>query len=114
MVVVAAGEWRFLDVVGAEMLVGVLAQAIVTSLGYVGPRPLHLEPAAAVSLAEAWGAGRAVVWNAGVALTSRTASQGQPPRRSGRRPARSDGRFVLLAIAARVFVVPGRPPARAG
>ena len=105
VVVVAAGEWRFLDIVGAAMLVGVLAQAIVTSLGYVGPRLLHLEPAAAVPLAEAWGAERAAVWNAGVALIVADGIAG-PAAASIWSTAGSVGwALVLLAIAARVFVV---------
>ena len=105
VVVVAAGEWRFLDPVGAAILVGVLAQAIVTSLGYVAPRLLHLDPAAAVPLTEAWGAGRAVVWNAGVLLivASGVAGPGAAPIWS---TAVSVGwTLVLLAVAARVFVI---------
>ena len=103
--VVATGEWRFLDAVGAAMLVGVLAQAIFTTLGYVAPRLLHLDPAAAVPLAEAWGAGRAAVWNAGVALIAAGGIAG-PASAPGWSTVGSVGwALVLLAIATRVLLV---------
>lgn len=100
---VAADAWRLLEPVGAAMLVGVLAQAILTSLGYVAPRLLHLDPVAAVPLTEVWGAGRAVVWNAGVGLIVVSGIAGHA---SGWSTVGSVGwGLVLAAIAARVFVI---------
>ena len=114
VVIVAAGEWRFLDAVGAAMLVGVLAQAIVTTLGYVAPRLLHLDPAAAVPLAEAWGAGRALLWNAGVVLIVASAVAG-PAAAAGWSTVNAAGwALVLLAIAARVLLVARAPRSLAG
>jgi hypothetical protein len=104
-VVVAAGAWRFLDALGAAILVGVLAQAIVTSLGYVAPRLLHLDPAAAVPMAEARGAERAALWNVGVVLIVADAVAG-PVAATAWSTAGSIGwALVLLAIAARVLLV---------
>ncbi|HEX6580859.1 MAG TPA: hypothetical protein VF195_08305 [Actinomycetota bacterium] len=105
VLVVAAGGWRLLEPVGAAMLLGVLGQAIVVSLGYVAPRLLRLDPATAYTRTEAWAAARALAWNAGVALivASGVAGSAAAP---GFSTAGSVGWvLVLLAAAARALVV---------
>jgi nitrite reductase (NO-forming) len=68
VVVVAIGAWRLLEPVGAALFLGVLAQTIVATLGYVGPMLLGGDQARVVERAQRWALGRALAWNLGVAL----------------------------------------------
>jgi nitrite reductase (NO-forming) len=70
VLVVATASWRSLDALGAALLVGVLAQAIAASLGYLAPqlRPRGDERDAVRGRVETLALGRAVAWNAGVLL----------------------------------------------
>jgi len=76
--IVATGTWRWLEPLGAAMLLGVLAQAITASLGYLAPQLRPLGPArdAVRERAEARILERAFVWNAGVALVVAAAVAG--------------------------------------
>lgn len=78
VVVVATGTWRWLEPLGAAMLLGVLAQAITASLGYLAPQLRPLGPArdAVRERAEARILERAIAWNAGVALVVAAAVAG--------------------------------------
>jgi nitrite reductase (NO-forming) len=70
VLVVATASWRWLDALGAALLVGVLAQAIAAALGYLAPqlRPLGAERDAVRRRSETFAFARAVGWNAGVVL----------------------------------------------
>jgi hypothetical protein len=105
VLVVATGAWRFLEPVGAAMLLGVLAQAITVSLGFVAPRLLHLDPATAYARTEAWAAARAVAWNAGVALVVVSAAIGPASVRAWSVAGSVGWALILVAGAARVFIV---------
>jgi hypothetical protein len=105
VLVVATGAWRFLEPVGAAMLLGVLAQAITVSLGFIAPRLLHLDPATAYARTEAWAAARAVTWNAGVALVVVSAAMGPNSVRFWSVAGSVGWALVLAAGAARVLIV---------
>jgi nitrite reductase (NO-forming) len=70
VLVVAAASWRWLDALGSALLVGVLAQAISASLGYLAPqlRPLGAERDEVRRRSETSALGRVVAWNAGAIL----------------------------------------------
>lgn len=70
VLVVATASWRWLDALGAALMVGVLAQAIAASLGYLGPqlRPMGAERDAVRRRSETIAFGRAVAWNTGAIL----------------------------------------------
>jgi hypothetical protein len=112
VLVVATDAWRFLEPVGAAMLLGVLAQAITASLGYVAPRLLHLDPATAYARTEAWAASRAVAWNAGVALVVASAAVGPASVRAWSIAGTVGWALVLAAGAARVLIVVGAATSR--
>jgi nitrite reductase (NO-forming) len=112
VLVVATNEWRFLEPVGAAMLLGVLAQAITASLGYVAPRLLHLDPATAYARTEVWASARAVVWNAGVTLVVASAAVGPASVRAWSVAGYVGWALVLAAGAARVFIVVGAAASR--
>jgi hypothetical protein len=78
VVIVATGTWRWLEPLGAAMLLGVLAQVITASLGYLAPqlRPLGVARDAVRERAEARILERAIAWNAGVALVVAAAVAG--------------------------------------
>jgi nitrite reductase (NO-forming) len=105
VLVVGTGSWRFLEPVGAAMLLGVLAQAITVSLGFVAPRLLHLDPATAYARTEAWAAVRALAWNAGVALVVVSAAIGPASVRAWSVAGSVGWAMILVAGAARVFIV---------
>ncbi len=105
VLVVAMGTWRLLEPVGAAMLLGVLAQAIVVSLGYVAPRLLRLDPATAYARTEAWAAGRAAVWNTGVVLIVAAGVAGSAAVPAWTTAGSIGWALVLLAAAARALVV---------
>jgi len=67
---VASASWRWLDPLGAALILGVIAQAIVASLGYLSPmlRPRGDERDAVQRWTDASPVARAVAWNAGTAL----------------------------------------------
>jgi len=76
--VVATGTWRRLEPLSAAMLLGVLAQAITASLGYLAPQLRPMGPARD-RLRQRLEAGvfvRALVWNAGVVLVVAAALAG--------------------------------------
>jgi hypothetical protein len=75
VVVVATGAYRFIDAIGLALLTGVLAQAILASMGYLAP---FLRPAGPArnrmrELVGSWPLGRAAVWNVGVASVATAA-----------------------------------------
>jgi hypothetical protein len=76
--IVATGTWRWLEPLGAAMLLGVLAQAITASLGYLAPqlRPLGSARDAVRERAEALVLVRTLAWNAGVVLVVTAAVAG--------------------------------------
>jgi hypothetical protein len=76
--IVATGTWRWLEPLGAAMLVGVLAQAITASLGYLAPQLRPLGPArdAVRGRAEVGVFARALAWNAGAVLVVAAAIAG--------------------------------------
>ena len=78
VLVVATASWRWLDALGAALLVGVLAQAIADSLGYLAPqfRPLGAERDAVRRRSETSALGRAVAWNLGTLLLVAAAMAG--------------------------------------
>lgn len=78
VVLVGAGGWRFLEPIGAGMLLGVLAQSIVAAGGYIAPRLLHLDPATALPRTEALAAVRAATWNVGTLLVVGAAIAASP------------------------------------
>ncbi|HUF59598.1 MAG TPA: hypothetical protein VMR89_08985 [Actinomycetota bacterium] len=112
VLVVATDAWRFLEPVGAAMLLGVLAQAITASLGFVAPRLLHLDPATAYARTEAWASARAVVWNAGVMLVVASAAVGPASVRAWSVAGTVGWALVLTAGAARVLIVVGAAASR--
>jgi hypothetical protein len=65
--VVATASWRWLDPLGAALILGVVAQAIVASLGYLGPllRPRGAERDVVLRRTDAFALARTVAWNAG-------------------------------------------------
>jgi hypothetical protein len=102
--IVASNALRFLDALGIAMLVGVLAQAIVASLGYVAPlfRASGSPREALRSRLEIGAAVRALAWNAGVVIVvAATASH------SAAAPtlARVGWALVLGSLAAAVALV---------
>ena len=110
-VIVAMGAWRWVDTVGAAMLVGVLAQAIVASLSYLGPRLLRREPDVALRSTEAWARARATAWNVGVAAIVIAAAFGWTSGVGWATVAMAGWALVLASAvltAARVIVWPGR------
>jgi len=78
VLVVAAASWRWMDALGAALLIGVLAQAIAAALGYLAPqlRPRGAERDAVRRRSGTFALGRAVVWNAGVVLVVAAAVAG--------------------------------------
>ena len=76
--VVASGSWRWLDPLGAAMIIGVIAQAIVASLAYLGPllRPRGDQRDAVTRRMEAIALPRAIAWNAGTVLVVASAVLG--------------------------------------
>jgi hypothetical protein len=69
---------RSLDVAGAAMILGVLAQAIASSLGYLAPqlRPWGAERDTVRRWVEATALVRTIVWNAGTVLVVAAAAAG--------------------------------------
>jgi nitrite reductase (NO-forming) len=78
VIVVAAAAWRWLDALGAALLVGVLAQAIAASLGYLAPqfRPRGAARDAMRRGTEAFALERAIAWNVGTILVVGAAAVG--------------------------------------
>ena len=73
VVVVATGEWRYLDALGAAMLAGVLFQSIAATLGYLAPllrAGARASQDAVRGRLERFASLRAVGWNLGVALVA--------------------------------------------
>ncbi len=76
--VVAAGSWRWLDALGVAMILGVLLQAIVASLGYLAPQLRRPGPERDLvrRRSETRAPERVVAWNAGVILVVAAAIAG--------------------------------------
>lgn len=106
--VVATGAWRLLDSVGLAMLVGVLVQAVATSLAYVTPmlvartrgerEPLRLA-------LERVATGRAVVFNLGVVIVVVLALVGPQAATTGAIAATVGWTLVILALGQPVAAV---------
>ena len=77
-IVVATGSWRWLDALGASLILGVLAQAIASSLGYLSPqlRPWGAERDATRHRVETSALVRAIAWNVGALLVFMAAAAG--------------------------------------
>ena len=71
VVVIATGEWRYVDALGAAMLAGVLFQSIAATLGYLAPL-LRAGDRASQDVVrtrlERFASLRGVAWNLGIAL----------------------------------------------
>jgi hypothetical protein len=105
--VVATGTWRRLEPLGAAMLLGVLAQAITASLGYLAPQLRPLGPARdkVRERAESWIPARALTWNAGVVLVVVAAVAGPAASGAWSGVARTGWTLVLAAVIAQVVLV---------
>ena len=77
-VVVATASWRWLAPLGAAVMLGVLAQAIASSLGYLAPqlRPWGAARDATRRRVESSALVRAIAWNAGAVLVVAAAAAG--------------------------------------
>ncbi len=105
--VVATGTWRWLEPLGAAMLLGVLAQAIGASLGYLAPllRPLGPARDAVRERAGMRTLERAFSWNAGVILVV-TAAIARPASGSvWAGVAKTGWALVLAALLTQVALV---------
>ena len=105
--VVATGTWRWLEPLGAAMLLGVLAQAITASLGYLAPqlRPVGASRDAVRESAETRVLDRAVAWNVGVVLVVAAAIAGPAATGPWSTVARTGWTLVLVALLLQVALV---------
>lgn len=105
--IVATGTWRWLEPLGAAMLLGVLAQAIAASLGYLAPqlRPLGPARVAVRERAEAHSLERALAWNAGVALVVAAAVAGSAASPAWSGVAKTGWTLVFAAALSQVVLV---------
>lgn len=105
--IVATGTWRWLEPLGAAMLLGVLAQAITASLGYLAPQLRPLGPArdAVRERAEALVLVRTLAWNAGVALVVAAAVAGPAAGGAWGWLAKTGWSLVLAAALVQVTLV---------
>jgi len=105
--VVATGTWRWLEPLGAAMFLGVLAQAITASLGYLAPqlRPVGASRDAVRESAETRVLDRAVAWNVGVVLVVAAAIAGPAATGLWSTVARTGWTLVLAALLLQVALV---------
>jgi nitrite reductase (NO-forming) len=80
VLLVASNELRYLDALGLALLVGVLGQAIVSSLAYLAPmlRPMGAARDRVRERLELAGPARALAWNTGVAAIVAAAAADAP------------------------------------
>jgi nitrite reductase (NO-forming) len=103
-VVVATGSWRWLEALGPAMLLGVLAQSILASLGYLLPRIRSRVAVADLDRGEVWATARAAVWNSGTLLVVLGAAGSVLDLRSIAWAGRIGWGLLLAAIAAQIAV----------
>ncbi len=106
--VVATGSWRLLDGLGLAMLVGVLAQAVATSLQYVAPMLVARTRAEREPLRlalERLATPRAAVFNLGCALVVVLALVGARAGPVGAALAMTGWVLVVLALAQPVAAI---------
>lgn len=105
--VVATGTWRGLEPLGAAMLLGVLAQAITASLGYLAPQLRPLGPARdrVRERSESWIPVRTLAWNAGVVLVVSAAVAGPAADGAWGGVAKAGWALVLAAVLVQVVLV---------
>jgi nitrite reductase (NO-forming) len=105
--VAATGSWRWLEPLGAAMFLGVLAQTITASLGYLAPqlRPVGASRDAVREHAEVRALDRAVAWNLGVVLVIAAAIAGPAATGSWSTVARTGWTLVLAALLLQVALV---------
>jgi nitrite reductase (NO-forming) len=107
VVVVGTATWRWVDPLGAAMFLGVLAQAIAASLGYLAPQLVPQGPRRDLvrRRAEAWVPVRALAWNAGVGLVASAAIAGPSAGRTWAGVARVGWALVLGAAGSQLVLV---------
>jgi nitrite reductase (NO-forming) len=91
-VVVTIGAWRVLDALGAALLLGVLLQAIVGALAYLGPMVRGRTPAARAAMRgrlQRLASAKVAVLNLGVAIIAAMSITG----------ASTTGGWLLIALA---------------
>lgn len=105
--VVATGTWRWLEPLGAAMFLGVLAQAITASLGYLAPqlRPLGPSRDAVRERAEVRVLDRALAWNTGVVLVVAAAVAGPAARGVWAAAAKAGWTLVLATVLLQVVLI---------
>jgi nitrite reductase (NO-forming) len=105
--IVATGTWRLLEPLGAAMLLGVLAQAIAASLGYLAPQLRPLGPARdkVRERGEAWILVRALAWNAGMTLVVAAAAVGPAAGGVWAAVAETGWTLVLAAALSQAIIV---------
>lgn len=105
--VVATGTWRWLEPLGAAMFLGVLAQAITASLGYLAPqlRPFGPSRDAIRERAEARVLVRALAWNTGVVLVVAAAVAGPAARGVWAAVAKAGWTLVLATVLLQVVLI---------
>lgn len=105
--VAATGSWRWLEPLGAAMFLGVLAQAITASLGFLAPqlRPVGMSRDAVREHAEVRAFDRAVAWNVGVVLVIAAAIAGPTTTGSWSAVARTGWTLVLGAALLQVALI---------
>jgi nitrite reductase (NO-forming) len=111
--VVAAGEWQLLDAVGAVLLAGVLAQAILAALGYFAPMLRGADPSGRTVVRdrlEVLGRLRPAAFNVGVVAIAVAAAAGHAAGQAGAALLRGGWLLVALVLASTVVLaVTSRP-----
>lgn len=103
--VVATGRWRLLDALGAVLIVGVLGQAIVASLGYLAPmlaRGGPAERAVVRDRLELAPRTRTVLLNLGILLVAVSAVAGSGLEAVGAVVARGGWALVVASVLAQL------------
>lgn len=105
--VVATATWRWLEPLGAAMLLGVLAQAIAGSLGYLAPQLRPPGPARDLvrERSETWLLERALAWNTGVVLVTSAAIAGPTAGGAWAGVAKTGWTLVLAAALSQIVLV---------
>lgn len=105
--VAATGTWRWLEPLGAAMFLGVLAQAITASVGYLAPqlRPVGPSRDAVRERTEDRILERAIAWNVGVMLVVAAAIAGPAATGTWSAVARTGWALVIAAALLQVTLV---------
>jgi hypothetical protein len=106
--VVATGQWRLLDALGAVLIVAVLGQAIIASLGYLAPMLTPGGPDARGAVRERLEVAprvRALLLNAGVVAVGAAAVAGRAVGELGAVASRAGAALVAAVVLGQVALI---------